>query len=131
MRIIIVAFTMIVLLGCDNVASTSKSSKISDEKSQIWMENIMNEEVALLAIKYGIEKDQLNKILSEYDSMVSGYSMSNLFGENGNYSEESKKVELVSVSEAISHISSRHQIPKDKLAAIIIERKSMEVCDYY
>lgn len=126
-KAILIFLIAVSLFGCEK-QKTNQESKQSENEFKQWVDNMANEDVSLLSIKYNIPEETLKKIIGEYEGMVHGYNFRNLFSEEKSETDKFDPSKALSVQEAIKRLSSQYQIQENILANILIDKKSMNGC---
>lgn len=124
-KAILLFLIFISLFGCEK-PKTNQESKQDTKKFEQVSDNLFNEDIYLLSIKYNIPDSILKEIIGEYEKMVQGYSFRSLFSEERAKTEKFDLSKTISVQEAIKRLSNQYQVQDVVLANILIDKKSME-----
>ncbi|MBM3252794.1 MAG: hypothetical protein FJZ16_00885 [Candidatus Omnitrophica bacterium] len=139
MKKTLVLLLCLFVFGCGQKATTSQENKELSEKETIQrMQNMWKEDIDLLAIKYGMDSDKMLNIISDYEALTFGHSITrmlyNFNYKSDNFARKSSspqketrpKPEIVDITTAIDRISIKYQISKEIIVNIILDLKSIE-----
>jgi len=117
---------------CFRLWGEKNTPKAEKEEISLAMSNMLNEGLELLAIKYNLSIKVLVEVISEYEQLTTGYSFTNVvYGinksdNNKGEKETISKTQIVNIQTAVETVSNKYQIPKDKFANILIDKKILE-----
>ena len=127
---VVVMFSLIMMVwGCGDSKKIKEAKQAEEKQRQGKIDKNKNEEdIVLLSIKYEIEQERLEQIISEYEKMVLGFSIVEMFKkmkkrESIENIELSSNEEIVDVPTALNRVSEKYGISKKVLATLIIERR--------
>ena len=131
MKKLIVLLLCLFILGCEQ-KSVKPPPKLEDREADLLMKNSLNENIELLAVKYGVDTKTLEGIVGNYEELTQGVSitreMYNILDKTNEEKVTTLKPQIVSIQDAIEAVSSRYQISKEKVVSILIDKKKMERC---
>ncbi|MDO8748509.1 MAG: hypothetical protein Q7J72_05275 [Candidatus Omnitrophota bacterium] len=114
--------------GCEQ-KSIKPPSKLEDREAELLMKNSLNENIELLAVKYGVDTKTLEGVIGDYEELTQGISITRAMHNIADKTNEEKattlKPQIVSIQVAIEAVSNKYQIPKEKVGNILIDNKMM------
>jgi len=130
--ILILGIFSLVLLGCESKSNIQGKENITNQFAEELLSQPSKEKVALLSIKYNIEESKVEGILDEYLSAHDYfYKLMKEVSDEGKSKQNTKDAFTINLNfkETIDTLSSKYNIPKDKLAAIIIDFRMWTACE--
>jgi len=127
MKKLLVLLLCLFVIGCEQKSVKTQTEK---EEGNLEWENMLNEDIELLAVKYGIDSNTLVGVISDYEELTQGFSLAKEMKNISNNAKEEKttasKPQILNIQTAIETVSNKYQIPKEKIVSIIIDKKMIE-----
>lgn len=130
--ILILGIFSLVFLGCKSKSNIQGNENITNQFAEELLSQPSEGKVALLSIKYNIEESEVESILDEYLSTHDYfYKLMKKLSNEGKSEQNTKDAFIINLNfkESIDALSSKYNIPKDKLAAVIIDFKMWTACE--
>lgn len=130
MKKLIVLLLCLFCFGCEQ-KSIKPPSKLEDRETELLMNNSVNENIELLAVKYGVDIKTLEGVIGDYEVLTQGFSITEMYNISDKTNEAKAttlKPQIVSIHVAIEEVSTKYQIPKEKVGNILIDNKMMMQC---
>ena len=120
----IILILCLFLLGCEQKPTPGLQIDAKVTQQSI---NSLNESVELLAVKYGIDSKVIVNIIGDYEEMTLGFSVTRLMHDaSHNIVPKESEIKIVDIPTALEIVSNKYQVPKEKVASMLIDNKMIE-----
>ncbi|MDO8662906.1 MAG: hypothetical protein Q7K98_06785 [Candidatus Omnitrophota bacterium] len=130
MKKLLVLLLCLFVIGCEQKSVQTQTGAVEEN---LEIENMLNEDTELLAIKYGVDSNTLVGVISDYEELTKGFSLTkaktNISKNVDKEQTATTKLQIMNIQTAIETVSNKYQISKEKIANILIDNKMMERCE--